>query len=96
MSCAEEFDDLPLRRPPELFVVDLNLPGEDCLVLAARLRRTCPAAGIVITTARSRLDDRVRGYEQVADVYLPKPEDPQELLAVLRSLGQRRRATAAH
>lgn len=94
VSCAEAFDELPLHRPPDLFVVDLNLPGEDGLVLAARLRRTYPAAGIVITTARSRLDDRVRGYEEGADVYMPKPVDPQELLAVLRALGQRHRASA--
>lgn len=92
VTCAEDFDDLTLHRPPELFVVDLNLPGEDGLALAARLRRTYPEAGIVITTARSRLDDRVRGYEQGADVYLPKPVDPPELLAVLRALGQRRRS----
>lgn len=92
VNCAEDFDELTLHRPPELFVVDLNLPGEDGLSLSARLRQTYPEAGIVITTARSRLDDRVRGYEQGADVYLAKPVSPQELLAVLHALGQRRRA----
>lgn len=94
VGCAEALDDVSLHRSPELFVVDLNLPGEDGLALAARLRQTYPEAGIVITTARSRLDDRVRGYEGGADVYLAKPVDPQELLAVLRALGQRRRAAA--
>ena len=92
LPCAEDVDDQPTPRAPDLYVIDLNLPGEDGLSLAGRLRRSRPHAGIVLTTARSRLDDRVRGYERGADVYLPKPVDPPELLAVLRSLMQRKEA----
>jgi DNA-binding response OmpR family regulator len=88
-GCAEELDDLPCPRAPDVYIIDLNLPGEDGLALAARLRQTRPQAGIVITTARTRLDDRIQGYETGADVYLPKPVDPGELLAVLRALGKR-------
>lgn len=92
VACAEDVDDLPTARVPDLYVIDLNLPGEDGFSLAARLRRARPWVGIVITTARTRVDDRVRGYEQGVDVYLPKPVDPPELLAVLRALGQRLQA----
>jgi DNA-binding response OmpR family regulator len=89
LSCAEDMDDAPTARMPDIYVLDLNLPGEDGLSLAKRLRRARPEAGIVITTARSRLDDRIRGYENGADLYLPKPVDPTELCVVLRTLSAR-------
>lgn len=89
LPCAEDVDDTLFPFPPDLFVVDLNLPGEDGLSLAARLRRAQPRVGIVITTARTLLDDRLKGYESGADIYLPKPVDPQELILALRALGNR-------
>ena len=89
VSCAEEVDDTALSRKPDLYVVDLNLPGEDGLSLAQRLRRAQPLAGIVITTARTHLSDRLSGYAMGADIYLPKPVDPQELLAALQALSKR-------
>jgi DNA-binding response OmpR family regulator len=81
VACAEDVDDLPTARVPDLYVIDVNLPGEDGFSLAARLRRARPWVGIVITTARIRVDDRVHGYEQGVDVYLPKPVNPPELLS---------------
>lgn len=89
LSCAEDVDDEPTTAVPDLYLIDLNLPGEDGLSLTTRLRRARPDAGIIIMTARTRLDDRVRGYENGADVYLPKPVDPNELIAVIQSLGRR-------
>ena len=89
VPCAEDVDDTPVPHTPDLYVVDLNLPGEDGLSLARRLRQAQPLAGIVITTARTRLSDRLTGYEAGADLYLPKPVDPQELLAALNALSKR-------
>jgi DNA-binding response OmpR family regulator len=89
VACAEEIDDTPLPQPPDIYVIDLNLPGEDGLSLAARLRQSQPEVGIVIATARTLLDDRLKGYESGADIYLSKPVDPKELLLALRALGQR-------
>lgn len=91
VACAEDIDDTPFPQPPDIYVIDLTLPGEDGLSLAARLRRAQPKAGIVITTARTLLDDRLKGYESGADIYLPKPVDPKELLLALQALGQRLR-----
>jgi len=91
LACAEDIDDTPFPRPPDIYVVDLTLPGEDGLSLAARLRRAQPRVGIVITTARTLLDDRLKGYESGADIYLPKPVAPKELLLTLQALGQRLR-----
>jgi DNA-binding response OmpR family regulator len=89
LAAAEEVDDLLQYNRPALYVVDLNLPGEDGLSLARRIRAAQPGAGIVMTTARTHITDRVQGYESGADIYLPKPVDPAELVAALRSLGVR-------
>lgn len=95
LPCAEDVDDTPLPRKPDMYVLDLNLPGEDGLSLAARLRQAQPQAGIVVTTARTQVSDRVTGYEAGADLYMPKPVDPQELLAALSALSKRLRQSAA-
>jgi len=89
VSCAEDVDDTPVPRTPDLYVLDLNLPGEDGLSLANRIRHAQPQAGIVIVTARVQLDDRVVGYEAGADLYLSKPVDPKELMAALMALSKR-------
>lgn len=91
-ASAEDVDEMENSRCVDLYVVDLNLPGEDGLSLVQRLRRVHQTAGIVIATARSRLDDRLQGYESGADIHLSKPIAPQELLATLSSLARRVRA----
>lgn len=89
LSCAEDVDDLTLPSTPRLFVIDVNLPDEDGLSLAHRLRHASPRVGIVITSARVQLHERVQGYEAGADIYLPKPVAPAELLATLNVLRSR-------
>lgn len=86
---AEEVDEAPTQQPPDLYVIDLNLPGEDGLALARRIRKSHPKAGIVMVTARTNIRDRVSGYESGADIYLPKPVDPEELLAAIDALSHR-------
>lgn len=87
--CAEDVDDLRGMSLPDLYVIDLGLPGEDGLSLARRLRQARPGVGIIMATARTLIDDRVAGYHSGADIYLPKPVDPVELLAAIRALSHR-------
>lgn len=90
VNSALALDDLTARVPIDLYVIDLNLPGEDGLSLCRRLRQALPAAGIVIMTAKVALQDRLVGYSHGgADFYLPKPIAPDELVLVLLSLGRR-------
>lgn len=90
VNSALALDDLTARVPIDLFVIDLNLPGEDGLSLCRRLRQSLPGAGIVIMTAKVALQDRLAGYSHGgADFYLPKPISPDELVLVLLSLGRR-------
>lgn len=88
VSCAEDVDDNP-GTMADIYVLDLNLPGEDGTSLARRLRVAQPGAAIVMTTARTSLDHRIEGYLSGADIYLPKPVAPGELIACLDALGRR-------
>ena len=67
-------------------MVDLNLPGEDGLSLARRLRTVQPSLKILMLTARNSIADKVNGYEAGADIYLTKPVSIEELSAVVKSL----------
>jgi len=75
--------------PPDLIVLDLNLPGLDGLSVLARLRQAnCPAR-VLILTARGEVEHRVRGLKAGADDYLPKPFSMDELVARIEALGRR-------
>lgn len=91
---AEDVDDTPTLAPPDLYVIDLNLPGEDGISLSRRIRESHPRAGIVMVTARTETKDKIAGYESGADIYLPKPVDPEELLAAVDALAHRIRPIA--
>jgi DNA-binding NarL/FixJ family response regulator len=82
-------EDIPAAIRFDVAVLDLNLPGEDGLSLAARLKSANPNVGIILLTIRSELSDKLKGYEVGADVFLAKPVDPSELVAVLASLIKR-------
>ena len=86
---AEELDDIPGGYFADVYVIDLNLPDEDGLSLTRRLRAAHPNAGIVIVTARTRIGDKVLGYDSGADLYLSKPVHPRELMAGISALGKR-------
>jgi DNA-binding response OmpR family regulator len=89
MVCAEEVDDTPMRDLPDLYLIDVNLPGEDGFSLAERIRQSQPLAGIVLITARNQLSDRLEGYSSGADNYLIKPVEQAELLVCVRNLARR-------
>lgn len=89
VSMAEDVDDLPMGCLPDMYVIDLNLPGEDGLSLVRRIRASAPTTKIVLATARTATVDRVAGYAAGADIYLPKPVDPEELVAIAQSLSER-------
>lgn len=78
----------------DLIVLDLNLPGEDGLTLCRNLRHTS-ILPVIMLTARSEPLDRILGLEMGADDYLPKPFEPRELLARIRSVLRRTQQSAA-
>lgn len=76
---------------PDLIVLDLMLPGTDGLELCRELRAK-NATPVIMLTARGEETDRVVGLEMGADDYLPKPFNPRELLARIKSVLRRTRA----
>ncbi|MBI2498075.1 MAG: response regulator transcription factor [Opitutae bacterium] len=78
-----------LANPPDLVVLDLNLPRLDGFSVLARLRgANCPAR-ILILTARGEVEHRVKGLKAGADDYLAKPFSLEELIARIEALGRR-------
>jgi DNA-binding response OmpR family regulator len=73
---------------PRLVVLDLMLPDVSGEQVCAALRRESDVA-IVMLTAKSTEDDRIRGLDLGADDYLAKPFSPRELVARVRALLRR-------
>jgi DNA-binding response OmpR family regulator len=90
LSCAEELEDVAGGQPADVFLIDLNLPGEDGLSLTERVRAAYPLAGLIVVTARSGLNDKLEGYARGADLYLSKPIEVPELCAAVAAMGRRR------
>jgi len=70
-------------------VVDIMLPGLDGLSLVRRLRLTHPELPVLFLSARSSVEDRVRGLQAGGDDYLTKPFAFAELTARLQALLRR-------
>lgn len=92
LACAEELEDLAGGEPADIFLLDLNLPGEDGISLSHRIRKAQPLVGIIIISARTDLNDKLIGYESGADWYITKPVVFAELKAAIRSFARRRHA----
>jgi len=89
VAMAEEVDDESAGFVSDLYIIDINLPGEDGISLAQRIRRSQPEVGIVIVSARSTVSDRIGGYKSGANIYLTKPLSIEELRAVVEGFVQR-------
>jgi len=90
VNSGSALNDMLATEAVNLFVIDINLPGESGIQIANRLRASQPEAGIVIMTARTSITDKIAGYQQGgADFYLTKPIEPTELLLVLQGLSNR-------
>lgn len=81
--------EIAMARPYDALVVDGMLPGMDGFALIQELRRQRQLVPVLMLTARSAVEDRVRGIELGADDYLIKPFDFRELLARLRGILRR-------
>ncbi len=76
---------------PHLMITDINMPQMDGYELVQKVRQK-PAfrlLPVIFLTARTQTQDRIRGYQSGADLYLPKPFELEELGVVVRSLLER-------
>lgn len=77
-----------LAAPCDIVILDIGLPGEDGFSIAERLHKL-GTMGIIMLSARVDSRDRVQALRGGADIYLTKPVDLHELLAVISSLSRR-------
>jgi DNA-binding response OmpR family regulator len=75
-------------HPPDLILLDINLPGIDGLEALSRFRQTVQAPVIFLTARRRELDE-ILGLELGADDYVTKPFDPDVLLARIKAVLRR-------
>jgi len=84
------------KTPPDLLILDLNLPGLDGTEVC-RILRSRPGSSqlpIIMLTARTDESERVLGLDLGADDYITKPFSPRELAARVRAVLRRKSGAA--
>jgi DNA-binding response OmpR family regulator len=75
-------------QEPDLVVLDLLMPKMDGLEMLKQLR-TFSLVPVIILTAKGADTDRIKGLKLGADDYLPKPFNPDELVARIEAIRRR-------
>ena len=99
---AENYDVLTARRGaeamvrvaeslPDLIISDIRMPGMDGYALVRNLRASprTRLVPIVFLTAKDETADRITGFRSGVDAYITKPFEPDELVAVVKSILER-------
>jgi len=74
----------------DCLLLDITLPDGDGLGLIGLIKKLHPSAGIIITSAKNSIDEKISGLNLGADDYLPKPFHLAELNARINSVVRRR------
>jgi DNA-binding response OmpR family regulator len=82
-------DQLLKQYHVDIVLLDLTLPIEGGLEIAARLTREKSNLGVIMLTGKGLLGDRLQGMNAGADSYFVKPIDPRELVAAISALRRR-------
>lgn len=88
LASAEEAWELWRTEPPDLWVMDIMLPGMDGYELCRRIRQEAEVPIIMISAKDSEVD-KILGLELGSDDYLVKPFSPRELVARVKRQLQR-------
>jgi DNA-binding NarL/FixJ family response regulator len=94
-SNAQEGWEIVQSSLPDLVITDLMMPNVDGYQFLKQLREDerFAALPVIFLTARGMTSDRIQGYKAGCDAYLPKPFDPDELVAIVENLLDRRSAS---
>jgi len=79
------------KQPPEVFLLDIMIPGGDGMELCRKIRQNAALATIpiIFVTAKTSETDRVLGLELGADDYITKPFSPREMVARVKAVLRR-------
>ncbi|RKN84433.1 response regulator transcription factor [Paenibacillus ginsengarvi] len=88
LSTAEEAWELWKSEPPDMWVLDIMLPGMNGFELCRSIRKEAEVP-IVMISARDEDVDKILGLELGSDDYLTKPFSPRELVARVNRLFHR-------
>lgn len=94
-SNARQGWELVQQNTPDLVISDIMMPQVDGYQFLKQLRDDprFKALPVVFLTAKGMTTDRIQGYQAGVDAYLPKPFDPDELVAIVENILDRRAAT---
>jgi DNA-binding response OmpR family regulator len=84
-SSGEEALRVASRRPPDVVLLDVMMPGLNGFEVAEQMKRDAKTsdAVVIMLTAKDAPEDRRRGLDAGADVYFTKPFSPLELLTTI-------------
>ena len=86
---GEEGSFMAFTNDYDLIILDINLPKKDGFEILREIRERDREVNIIMLTALSDVDDRVKGFDLGANDYVLKPFHFEELKARIRSLLRR-------
>ncbi|MFB2644672.1 response regulator [Raphidiopsis sp. BLCC-F218] len=91
-SNAREGWELIQQNIPDLVISDVMMPQVDGYQFLKQLRDDprLTSLPVIFLTAKGMTGDRIQGYQAGVDAYLPKPFDPDELIAIINNLLEKR------
>jgi DNA-binding NarL/FixJ family response regulator len=94
-SNAKDGWELLQQNFPDLVITDVMMPEVDGYQFLKQVREEprFKALPVVFLTAKGMTTDRIQGYQAGCDAYLPKPFDPEELVAIVENLLERKAAS---
>jgi len=87
-NSTEGFELFQKNKNFDLIILDITMPGLDGFQILRKIRETSTVP-IIMLTARGEVSDKVIGLESGADDYMPKPFEPEELIARIQSIMRR-------
>ena len=87
---GEEAYDYAMSHEYDGIILDIMMPKRDGLDVLSTLRRNGCKTPVLLLTAKTQVEDRIRGLDTGADDYLSKPFDMRELIARVRAMLRRR------
>lgn len=87
---GEDAFDYAISGNYDGIILDIMMPKRDGIEVLSALRKRGCKTPVLLLTAKTEVEDRIRGLDAGADDYLPKPFDMGELLARIRAMLRRR------